>query len=68
MLLEKMTYLEKLVKQSTTIPSSFSTRKINWPAKTLEELEHIETLLEDQSYYTQEVSSKKYKTLFGNCF
>ncbi|OXA42212.1 uncharacterized protein LOC110859495 isoform X1 [Folsomia candida] len=57
MLLEKMTYLEKLVKQSTTIPSSFSTRKINWPAKTLEELEHIETLLEDQSYYTQEVAN-----------
>ncbi|OXA38411.1 hypothetical protein Fcan01_26827 [Folsomia candida] len=55
-LLERVAGLEKLCIKCTRLAGEnlANIGKINWPAKTLEELESVEALLENQTYYKQE--------------
>ncbi|OXA36710.1 Urease accessory protein UreF, partial [Folsomia candida] len=57
LLLERVANLEKLVIKSTRIAAAnYPITNINWPAKTLYELEEIEALLKNPLTYNQEIS------------
>ncbi|OXA55623.1 hypothetical protein Fcan01_09083 [Folsomia candida] len=57
LLLERVANLEKLIIKSTRLAgANCPITNINWPAKTLDELEEIEAILKNPATYSQQVS------------